>query len=242
MNLIIDIGNSNTKLAVFDGHTKISSFRTKLYNCAKIEEILTPHNIAKAIVCSVRDIPDFIYDLLTLNIPFTHKLTDKSRLPFKIKYETPETLGPDRIAAVAGAWYHYPDEKVLVIDAGSAVTFDYLDGKSYLGGNISPGLSMRFKALHKFTSHLPLASTVEKYSSPGKNTLEAITAGVTDGLIFEILEYIKRFRTKNQGVKVIITGGDGGFLRERIGSGIDFFPDLVMEGLNEILILNEGKI
>ncbi len=235
MNLIVDIGNSSTKMALFDGREKISSFRTKHFTCGSIGKLLSPYKIDKAIISTVRDLPEFIYDLLTVNIPYTHLLSYKSKLPFKIRYETPETLGPDRIAAVAGAWSVYQGEEVLIIDAGSAVTYDYLIGNTWPGGNISPGLSMRFRALHKFTGKLPLVTTTEKYSSPGKNTFEAISAGVIDGLIFEIDENIRRFKEKHNDAKVILAGGDAGYLKERINYQVSFMPDLVIEGLNHIL-------
>jgi type III pantothenate kinase len=238
MNLIVDIGNSSTKVAIFDGSKKIDSFRTRQYDCSKIEQLLSPHNIDKAIICSVKDIPDFIYDLLTINIPFTHKLTHRSKFPFSLEYESPGTLGPDRIAAIAGAWFRFPGKEVLVIDAGSAMTFDYLEGKVYLGGNISPGLTMRFRSLHYFTGKLPLVTSSEKYSSPGKNTVEAITAGVIDGLVFEINEYIRKAREAKPNLKVVLTGGDGEFLKEKIRFDVDLIPDLVLEGLNQILIFN----
>lgn len=242
MNLIVDIGNSSTKVAIFDGNREINSFRTRQYDCSKIEQLLYPHNIDKAIICSVKDIPEFIYDLLTVNIPLTHKLTYKSKLPFILEYENPETLGPDRIAAIAGAWSRFPGKKVLVIDTGSAITFDYLEGKAYKGGNISPGLTMRFRSLHKFTGKLPLVTSSEKYSSPGRNTVEAITAGVIDGLAFEINEYIRRFREEEPDLNVVLTGGDGAFLKRRIRFDIDLIPGLVMEGLNQILIFNADNV
>ncbi|MCX6328750.1 MAG: type III pantothenate kinase, partial [Bacteroidia bacterium] len=104
--------------------------------------------------------------------------------------------------------------------------------------NISPGLSMRFRALHRFTGKLPLASTTEKYSSPGKNTLESITAGVINGLIYEINEYIRTFEKKCTNFKVILTGGDSGYLKEKIDYKVTYLPDIVIDGLNYILEYN----
>ena len=240
MNLIFDIGNTATKMALYDGYEKITSLRTKLFSCDRLQEIFSTYfdKIDKAIVSTVRDTPDFIIDLATHGIQYVHVLSHKTRLPFKNEYETPETLGTDRIAAVAGAYHLYPGRNVLIIDAGSAVTYDYLFGKTYKGGNISPGLSMRFRALHRFTGKLPLGSTLEKYNSPGKNTLEAVTAGVTDGLIFEINEYIRMFEEKNIDFMVILTGGDSGYLKDRISHKINYQPDLVLTGLNHILEYN----
>lgn len=244
MNLIFDVGNTATKIAVYEKEEKRTSLSTKQFSWDKLQEIFSPYSnkIDRAIVSTVRDTPEFIIDMATLGIPYVHVLSHKTKLPFKNEYETPETLGPDRIAAVAGAFHMYPGRNVLVIDAGSAVTYDYLSGKTYKGGNISPGLSMRFRALHRFTGKLPLGSTLEKYSSPGKNTLEAITAGVTDGLIYEINEYIRTFQEKNIDSMVIITGGDSGYLKERINFKINYQPDLVLAGLNYILEYNAKQL
>ncbi len=240
MNLIFDIGNTATKIALFDRNEKITSFRTKQYSWEKLQEIFSPYQskLEKAIVSTVRDTPEFIIDMATLGIPYVQILSHKTKLPFHNEYESPETLGTDRIAAVAGAYYLYPGRNVLIIDAGSAVTYDYLSGKSFKGGNISPGLSMRFRALHRFTGKLPLGSTIDKFASPGKNTLEAITAGVINGLIFEINEYIHTFEEKYLDFKVILTGGDSGYLKDRIDHKVTYMPDLVLEGLNHILEYN----
>lgn len=240
MNLVFDIGNTFTKIALYDGEKKMTSARTKVSSPEKLSEIFCNYlgKVDGAIISSVRNIPDFIIDLATHDIPFVHILSDKTKLPFRIEYETPETLGPDRIAAVAGAYHMFPGRKILVIDAGSAITYDYLSGKSYKGGNISPGLTMRFKALHRFTGKLPLGATLMKYSSPGKNTIDAITAGVTDGLIFEINEYIRIFQKENLDSMVILTGGDSGYLKDRISYKTNYQPDLILAGLNYILEYN----
>jgi type III pantothenate kinase len=238
MNLIFDIGNSDTKMAVFDGKKKITSFRTKEFSCNRMQKKMSVYQFDKAIICSTRVIPEFIYDLLTVNIPLVHILSHKSKLPFKIEYDTPETLGPDRIAAVAGAFSLFPGEDVLIIDTGSAITYDFLSGKKFRGGNISPGLGMRFKALHKFTNRLPLITHAEKYSSPGRCTNEAITAGVINGIIYEINEYIRTFEKKHAVFKIILTGGDSGYLKEKIDFKITYLPDIVIDGLNYILEYN----
>lgn len=240
MNIIFDIGNTATKIALYEGDEKITSFRTKQYSWERMHEICSPYQekLDKAIVSTVRDTPEFIIDMATLGIPYVHILSHKTKVPFRNEYETPETLGTDRIAAVAGAYYLFPGRNVLIIDAGSAVTYDYLSGKTFKGGNISPGLSMRFRALHRFTGKLPLGSTVEKFTSPGTNSLDAITAGVINGLIYEINEYIRAFEEKNIDFKVILTGGDSGYLKDKIDHKVSYIPDLVLDGLNHILEYN----
>ncbi len=240
MNLVLDIGNSSTKLAIFDRHKKLISFRTKHFSWEQMHKTCEKYlpETKKAIVSSTRILPEFVIDLATHGIPSVIILSHTTRLPFSNEYETPETLGPDRLAAVAGAHDHFPGKKILIIDAGSAVTFDLLTGDTFKGGNISPGLSMRFKALHRFTGKLPLGSTTEKINSPGRNTMEAITAGVINGLVYEINEYIRTLKKDYTGLRVILTGGDSGYLKEKISHKVTYMPDIVLDGLNYILEYN----
>ena len=139
MNLIVDIGNTSTKLAIFDKSRKLSVSRITDLQYEGFEKALSGLKAEKAIISSVRAIPPFVTELLSANISLVHSLSSKSRLPFRIEYDTPETLGTDRIAGVAGAFSLFPGHELLVIDAGTAITFDYLSGGVYKGGNISPG-------------------------------------------------------------------------------------------------------
>jgi type III pantothenate kinase len=238
MNLIVDIGNTSTKLAVFEGKIKLSSSRINELSCEELEKELRGYKIQMAIVSSVKKLPPFISDLFISNIPFVHILSHKSLLPFKIEYDTPETLGSDRIAAVAGAFNMFPGKEILVIDAGTALTFDFLSSYSYKGGNISPGLYMRFKALNNFTDRLPLVKPSDIFSNPGQNTSDAIAAGVITGITYEINEYIRTFENKHTDFKVILTGGDSEFLRDKIKYHVTYMPDIVIDGLNYILEYN----
>ena len=238
MNLIIDIGNSNTKLAVYENGKKVSVSKINELSCEELDKELSGFKIKKAIVSSVRKLPPFIYDLLFVNIQYVHILSYKSRLPFKVEYETPDTLGSDRLAAVAGAYSFFQGENILIIDSGTAITFDFLIGNRYKGGNISPGIEMRFKALHKFTERLPLIEKSSVFSFPGRNTTDAILAGVIEGMTYEINEYIRTFKKEHKDIKVIITGGDSGFLKERISYKAYYLPDIVIDGLNFILEYN----
>jgi type III pantothenate kinase len=238
MNLIVDIGNTNTKLAVYNNHKKVSVSRINEISCEELEKELSNYKITKAIVSSVRDLPPFITDLFTVNIPKVHFLSYKSKLPFKIEYETPETLGTDRIAAIAGAYRLYEGDNVLIIDAGTAITFDFLIDDKFKGGNISPGIDLRLKALHKFTGKLPLIEKSLDFSFPGRNTTHAILAGVITGVTFEINEYIRTFKKGKKNIKVIITGGDSGFIKEKLSHKTIHMPDIVIDGLNYILEYN----
>jgi len=238
MNVIYDIGNTLSKLAVYDKGVKLLSLRTREHSCEKLKEKISPFRLDKMIICSVRELPEFLYDLMSVDIPFVHILNNNSKLPFRNEYETPETLGPDRLASVAGAMLHFPGEEVLIIDAGTAITFDFLSGEIYKGGNISPGMTMRFRALHKYTDRLPLESVSEDFSFPGRNTSDSIKAGVIKGIVFEINEYIRTFKKESTKLKVILTGGDSGFLKDKIRYRAAHIPDLVLDGLNNILEYN----
>jgi type III pantothenate kinase len=235
MNLIVDIGNTSTKLAIYDGGEKLSILRINELSCSELEKEMAVYKIDKAIISSVRKLPPFISDLLAANIPMVQTLSHLTNLPFKIEYDTPETLGTDRIAAVAGAYNLFPGNEILVIDAGTAITFDFLSVDIYKGGNISPGLTMRFKALNQFTGRLPLVSISENYSSPGENTTDAIRAGVITGITYEINEYIRTFVKKHADYKIILTGGDSGYLKDKINHQFAYMPDIVIDGLNYIL-------
>jgi type III pantothenate kinase len=127
---------------------------------------------------------------------------------------------------------------VLVIDAGTAITFDFLSATKYNGGNISPGIDMRFRALNKFTIKLPLVARSEDFSFPARNTTDAIIAGVITGVTYEINEYIRTFKKKYKNLKIIITGGDSSFLKDKISAGVIYIPDIVIDGLNFILDYN----
>ncbi len=238
MNLIIDIGNTSTKLAVYEGQKKCQAYKINEISCEQLEKVLSGLIIKRAIISSVKVLQPFITDLLFNDIPFVHILSHKSKLPFKNEYETPETLGTDRVAAVAGASRRYRKGNVLIIDAGTAITYDFLSGNSYKGGNISPGINMRFKALNEFTDRLPLVERTSDFSSPGRNTSDAIVAGVVRGVMYEINEYIRTFKKEHKTIKVIITGGDGIFIKEMLSCKTNYMPDIVTDGLNYILEYN----
>jgi type III pantothenate kinase len=238
MNLIVDIGNSSTKLAVYNDGIKKSVARIKDLSCAELEKELSGIKIEKAILSSVRKLPQIILELLFSNIKYVHILSHESKLPFTLEYETPATLGTDRIAAAAGAYNLFHGSDILIIDAGSALTFDFLSGNCFKGGNISPGLAMRFKALNKFTDKLPLVSISDNYAFPGRNTNDAIAAGVITGVTYEINEYIRTFENKQTDFKTILTGGDSEFLKDKINYHIAYMPDIVIDGLNYILEYN----
>jgi type III pantothenate kinase len=238
MNLVADIGNSSTKLAVFDNTKLVALERQESPGIDFLENLIGKWQIRRSIISSVREIPESIETIFRNEIPFMHILSHESKLPFKIAYETPDTLGPDRIAAVAGGFSAFPGSDLLIIDAGTAITYEVLTGDIYAGGNISPGIEMRFRALNAFTGRLPLVTYDESYTFPAVNTTDAIRAGVITGVVYEINEYIRTFEKKYKNLKIILTGGDSTVLSPKVAAECMLMPELVINGLNYILDYN----
>ncbi len=239
MILAVDIGNSSSKTALYSDNKRGNITRIEGAPYDKIAELINENNV-KAVIISDVSVPGPLKDqfLKSTSTP-VHYLNPEMKFPFTIAYKTMESIGSDRLAAIAGAMVHHPATDVLVIDAGSAVTYDFItSGASYEGGNISPGLSMRFRALNNFTGRLPLVSAADSFREMGDDTTGAIRSGVILGLIYEINSYIRTFKSKYKGLKVVLSGGDAGFLSDHIDFSFTFAPDLVLDGLYNIMIYN----
>ncbi len=239
MNLTLDIGNTSTKATLYEGDVIIRKERLQSNDYLLINAFIGSADIDGVIISSVNRNPKELASLMANKSKRVHLLTWKSRFPFRIKYKTPQTLGIDRLAAVTGAILHHPQHDLLVIDAGSAVTYDLIIAGSYLGGSISPGLSMRFRALNQYTSKLPLVEQPESFSFPGDTTEDAIAGGVLMGLAFETTGYILSYRQKYKSLITVITGGDAEVLKQHADNKMIWHPDLVSDGLNYLLKLNE---
>jgi type III pantothenate kinase len=240
MNLVIDIGNTRSKVAIFHNYEVVAlKIEEKLSEEIIAQVIYDYPQIKRCISSSVTEPQDeFAVFLGKQGLPVLI-LDANTPLPFVNNYQTKETLGKDRIAAIAGACKLYPKKDVLVIDAGTAITFDLKNkNEEYLGGNISPGLEMRFKALHHFTSKLPLLKSKESKSFLGTSTNEAIVAGVQNGLIFEIEGYIGRLKNNYPDLIVLLIGGDAQFFDNKLKNPIFVVSNLVLTGLNAILEYN----
>lgn len=241
MNLIIDFGNSYIKWAIFKGNKvffKESSKHTE-YNRYLIQLVEDYPKIDKAILSSVGKLSKQQVNFLKEKIAEVHILSHQSNLPFKSYYKTPKTLGVDRIALIAAACYKYPDSNALVIDAGTCITFDFLtDSNNYLGGAISPGIRLRYKALHNLTAKLPLLETKKPKRIIGNSTDESIHSGVINGVIAEIDGVIGKYKQNYPDLTVILTGGDAKFLSKNLKSTIFANSNFLLEGLNYILQLN----
>lgn len=238
MNLILDIGNTSVKAALFSDGKIISRERFSDTDTELIGRFVGERKLQGVMVSSVGDDPAVLVDWLRTRADRVHHLTYRSKFPFAIDYGTPETLGADRLAAAAGAVVRHPGADILVIDAGSALTVDQVTGGVFRGGSISPGLAMRFRALHEYTDRLPLVTKRSGFTFPGKTTEDAIAGGVIMGLAYEIIEYIRTFEKMHRNPVAVITGGDGGIITPLAGSKLLHHPDLVTEGLNFLLETN----
>jgi type III pantothenate kinase len=238
MNLVIDIGNTSVKAAIFDGRDVVITERISDAGIDAIRTFCGEARIEKIIVSSVAVDPSETVAKLREAGYYVHLLTWQSKFPFKNMYQTPETLGVDRLAAVAGAISQFGKSTILVIDAGSAITYDLVSKGVFRGGTISPGMEMRFKALHAFTGRLPLCSYSHDFRYPTTNTVDAITGGVVMGLAFELNEYIRSIRKEYNDLITVLTGGDSGLFTELIDDEFITIPDLVIEGLNFLLEYN----
>jgi type III pantothenate kinase len=238
-SLCIDIGNTLTKIGVFSG-AKLEHFEVfKEMNYSRIQALILEKNIKNAIISSVAESPAELAELLREFVENYIELGVDTRLPIQNLYETPETLGKDRIAAVVGAGFLYPETDILVIDAGTAITYDFINMQGeYLGGNISPGIQMRYNALHSFTHRLPLVEPRFEIPLYGKSTVEAIRVGVQSGITYEVDGTIDGFKALYPDLHVILTGGDIKFFDNKLKNVIFVVSNLLMVGLNRILTYN----
>mgnify|MGYP000061868592 CR=1 FL=1 len=242
MNLIIDVGNTRVKAAVFENNTllKVLVFEPEsLLN--KVDEIIRKNTINAGIISSVGRITENELLQLHQKAPFL-VLNSSTKVPFKNLYITPKTLGVDRIALVANAVRKYPEKDVLIIDAGTCITFDFVNHKKeYLGGAISLGIEMRYKALQNYTSKLPLLEKDIPKNVIGSSTKESMHSGVINGVLNEINGVINQYKKENSFLTVVLTGGDANFLAKQLKSSIFANPNFVLEGLNTILIYNNTE-
>lgn len=243
MNLTIDIGNSRYKLAIFNENEIVNSLTLDDFSVSVLQDILKEYiEIDNAILSTVKTIDSSIISFLKSNLKYFIELDETTKIPVENLYKTKSTLGKDRLAAVIGANNIFPDKNVLVIDMGTAITFDLITkDKQYLGGTISPGLEMRFKALNYFTSKLPLLQKNESYSIIADNTSDAIISGVQNGIILEIDGYINTLKNKYDDLKIILTGGDAIFFDKKVKNSIFVNLNLNYIGLNSILEHNKPK-
>lgn len=239
VNLIIEQGNTSTKVAIYaEGNLK-ASFVYKTFDKSKLKPLFDVYSLDKGIYSTVADVDEDLIAYLKERLSCFIYFDNDVRLPITIKYKTPHTLGKDRIAAVVGAYYLQPNRNILIIDAGTCITYELLEASgSYLGGNISPGMTTRFKALNDYTKKLPLVNEREEVPCWGTCTEDAIRAGVVNGIVFEMDGYIDEAKELYSDVLVFLTGGHSFYFESRLKNSIFADINLVLTGLNRILEYN----
>lgn len=237
MNLIIDQGNTTTKIAVFDSGHLVARFIETIPGPDWFNDLCNKFpGIRFGILSSVSVFPADAERFLREKLDQFLILGPGTPLPFQNDYESRSTLGYDRIAAAAGAFTLFPGSNVLIIDAGTAITIDFLSARAeFQGGNISPGIDMRFRSLHDYTNKLPLIEKNSSFKLLGKNTEEAIRGGVMNAIIFELDGYIDVLKERYSDLKIILTGGDSNLFDKRLKNSIFANSNLNLTGLNRIL-------
>ncbi len=236
MNLIVDIGNNSAKFYLFKDNKIILHGRKPCKNLDFIEESVKEYAVENVIISSVANIDNEQRNRAMNTGARTIWFDNTVPVDLKIDYRTPETLGSDRIAAAMGAMHEAPGRNLLIIDAGSAITIDFIDSEGHFkGGNISPGVKMRLTALHKQTARLPLVEKDGETPSLGYDTETAIRSGVIRGICYEIDGYINQIKEKYPDVLIFLTGGDEKTLIYNIKNRIFADKFLIAKGLNKIL-------
>lgn len=239
MKLVIDIGNTSTKTGIFQKDELLQIKNHETLTLKDLEKIFSQfpdisYSILSSVIHHDTSIDDWLKDK-TVFFDFSYKLL----LPIKIKYQTPDTLGKDRLAAAIAGNHLYPGNNVLIIMAGTCITYDIVTSeKHHLGGGISPGLSMRLKSLNHFTGKLPLIEKSDKVDFIGRNTHSSILSGVFYGALTEIDGVISRYCSEFKNLKVILSGGDAKYFDKKLKNNIFAIPNIVLLGLNVILDFN----
>ncbi len=235
-HLCVDIGNSRTKFGLFENDELMQVKALANEELAQNNQLFNDYPIQGLIISSVNE-----NAALDLSIPEhvpIHFLSEKSKLPFNNKYQSPETLGKDRIALMAGGMKLYKNDDVLAIDAGTCITYDFLTSENhYLGGAISPGVQMRLKAMNQQTDQLPLLNWLDgnRPKTTGNTTMASMLSGVINGVINEMNGFISSYQEQYPRLKIVITGGDAQFFEKELKNSIFANPNLVLIGLHEIL-------
>lgn len=235
MVLVVDIGNTRIKCAVYESDTLMASFvftETEAENNFK-NILLSYPEVDNLIVSSVTKTLSFDLRTLSGNLKI-HFVSNSDIFPFQNNYATPKTLGIDRMILAAGATLLFPGQNRLIIDAGTCITYDFVDENNvYRGGAISPGLRLRYESLHRFTAKLPLLALEEPDGLVGNSTDQSIHSGVVNGLALEIDGFIDGYKQYNKNFTIILTGGDAVFLAKRLKNTIFANSNFLLESLNQ---------
>jgi len=243
MQLVIDIGNTRVKTGLFDKDELLHFFVFQSFDEFISANLPAKFPIQKCIIASVVNEFESIANFMT-KTGEVFIFTSQTPTPLINLYESAHTLGSDRLAAAVGASCIFPNQNLLIVDAGTCIKYNFVSANNeYLGGGISPGLQMRFKALNHYTSRLPLIQTNSGYNELiGKNTTNSILSGVEIGSIAEINGIIERYEKQYPSIKVVLTGGDVNFFEKRLKNSIFADPFLILKGLNVILNFNSKAV
>jgi type III pantothenate kinase len=239
MNLIIDAGNTRIKAAIFNGleliHNEVFMVDNFVQECVKL---INYFKCKQAIISSVGSVKKDEIAIIKGHIQLI-ELNSSTKIPFENDYSTPNTLGVDRIGLVAGAVSMFPNKNVLIIDAGTCITYDFVDSNShYKGGSISPGIQIRYRSLPQFTKNLPLLHPNFDVTLIGYSTETCIHSGIINGVLGEVDSIIEKYKIKNEDLTVVLTGGDVNFLSNKLKNSIFANPNFLLVGLNSILTYN----
>jgi len=245
MNLVIDIGNTYTKIAVFKQDELIVHKQFERVDSGVVDAFISEYSVSRAIVSSVKKKQDSEWlGALALNLPVVF-FTAQMSAGINNHYLTPDTLGADRLAGIIGARTLFPGKSSLVISGGTCITYDWVDAAgNYFGGSISPGLNMRYKALNYYTDGLPLLNADESFDRGfGDDTSSAIRSGVQNGIKYELMGFIESYKKAGEELNIVLSGGDSIFFDSLLKNSIfapcvKIEPLLVLKGLNAVLYIN----
>ena len=238
MNLIIDIGNTRSKLGLFKKDQLIERVVRKKLTVIGLGRFCKKHKVERIALSSTAEVPEEVEKYLKKTFDYL-RLSHLTPLPIVNLYKTPKTLGRDRIAGVVGALGQFPGKNCLVIDAGTCITYDFLSADAkYHGGGISPGIAMRLQAMNAFTAKLPLVKQEKEPVLLGFSTKTSLQSGGQMGAVMEVEGFIRRYRAEFGKINVVLTGGDADFFANHLKTKIFVNPNLVLCGLNKILTYN----
>ena len=235
MNLVIDVGNTRTKLAVFEGDGMVDFVAEEFVTISFLKDFFCKYSIDNSIISSVSFTKREIELFLQRNSNFI-KFEANTYKSLSIDYQTHLSLGKDRIAAAIGALAVFPDTNMLIVDVGSCVTYDLVTKDAvFHGGNIAPGFYMRLKAMHDYTAKLPIVKQYIPDKVVGKNTKEAVLYGAFWGIVFEIDSYYRRLKIQYPDIRLVLTGGDARYFENSIKQCTFVNSNLVLIGLNKVI-------
>ncbi|MFK7796975.1 MAG: type III pantothenate kinase [Aureispira sp.] len=237
MNVCLDIGNTQLKIGYYQEQGLLEEVQVVPdWQLANLEQKLKEKNIKRAIISSVQQEDKALLQYLKEQLEQVHVLSTKLSLPIVIDYATPTTLGNDRLAVAVAAAQLYPQQNVLVVDAGTCITYDFVTAAGhYLGGSILPGIDMRFRAMHEFTAKLPQANYTTLSTFVGNSTETSLQTGVLYGVLHELEGFAAQYRQQFGSIIVLVTGGSLPHFESQLKSKIFAQPNLVLDGLNAIL-------